>query len=479
MKYGFAVIFGFLVAVSSIQDSLARTWTQAATGKKIEAEILKVEGENVVLKLGGGKTASVPIASLSESDQEFIKEMAKGGQGEWPAFRGADGKDISPDTGLLKEWPSNGPEQLWVFDDAGMGYSGFAIVGGKLYTMGSKSTDTHMICINVADGKKVWSEAFAIDDQKGYSAGWGNGPRGTPSVSDGKVYGLGPKGNLVCMDAEKGSVIWKKDLVADFGGEPGGWGFSESPLIDGKKLIVAPGGKKAGIIALDKDSGSVIWEASDVKPGKCEYATIVVTELNGKRQYVKFFEKIIVSVDAENGKVLWQANFPDGRTAVIPTPIFEGNQLYAAAGYGAGCRAYEISSSNAVKELWNNKNMVNHHGGVVKFGDHLYGFGDGKGLVCQDWKTGESTWQENDRQFLSKGAVHIADGMIYALNEQNGAVTLVEASPQGFKQKGRFVLEPQSTKRNPQGRVWTHPVVIGGKLFLRDQELVHCYNVKG
>lgn len=484
MSKGFAITILAVIGFGSIQTSEARTWTQAATGRKIEAEAVKVDGANVVLRMAGGRTVPVPISSLSVEDQNFVKAMAAkpaagGGGGDWPAFRGPNGTDVSPDTGLLKDWPTDGPEQLWVFDDAGMGYSGFSIVGGKLYTMGTKGEDVHMVCVDISNGEKVWSKSFANDDSKGYSAGWGNGPRGTPSVSGGKVYGLGPKGVLACFDAASGKEIWNKDLVKDYGGKAGGWGFSESPLIDGDKLIIAPGGNRSGIVALNKDTGKEIWTADDVKPGKAEYATIVVTEMNGTRQYVKFFEKIIVSVDASNGKVLWQADFPDGRTAVIPTPIIEGNQVYVAAGYGSGCRAFKIGPDNSVTELWANKNMVNHHGGVIKLGDHLYGFGDGKGLVCQDWNTGEITWMKKDGQFLAKGAVHIADGMIYALNEQNGALTLAEASPSGFEEKGRFVLEPQSSKRNPKGKVWTHPVVIGGKLYLRDQELVHCYNVKG
>ena len=458
----------------------ARTWTQAASGKKIEAEFVKIDGSNVVLKMNDGRSYPVPIKSLSAEDQTFIKKQgAATGGGDWPGFRGPNGTDISPDKGLSKEWPADGgPPQLWVFDDAGSGYSGFSIVAGKLYTMGTKGDSVHMICVDISNGSRVWSKPFATDDKNGYNAGWGHGPRGTPTVSDGKVYGLGPKGVLVCMDANSGNKVWSKHLIDDFGGQAGGWGFSESPLIDGDKLLIAPGGNKAGIVALDKNTGAVIWEAAEVRPGKAEYATIVKATLNDQKQYIKFFEKIVASVDAETGKLLWQGDFPKGRTAVIPTPIVEGNRVYAAAGYNAGCVAYEIGSDNSVTELWSNDVMKNHHGGVIKFGDHLYGFSDGPGLVCQDWSTGEQVWGEKDRQHLAKGAVHIADGMIYALNEGNGAVTLVEATPDGYNEKGRFILEPQSEDRPKSGKIWTHPVVLGGKLFLRDQEYVHCYNVK-
>ncbi len=460
-----------------------RTWTQAATGRTIEADYAGVEGSNVILMVSGNRVP-VEIASLSEADQDFIRsqqEVAPVGPvgSNWPAFRGADGTGVSPDTGLLDSWPADGPKRLWIFEDAGMGYSGFSIVDGKLYTMGTKGDDVHMICIDAATGKEIWSKSFATDDQNGYNAGWGHGPRGTPTVSDGMVYGLGPKGVLVGMNAADGKKVWSVDLVDDFDGKPGGWGFSESPLVDGNKLIVAPGGSRAGIVALDKKTGDVIWTADEVRPGKAEYATVVVADIHGKRQYVKFFETTIASVDAATGELLWEAEFPDGRTAVIPTPIIEGNRVYVAAGYGAGCRGFDIGTDFSVTEVFSNKEMVNHHGGVIKFGDHLFGFGDGKGLVCQDWASGERVWMEKERQFLAKGAVHIADGKIFALNEQNGAVTLAEASPDGYEERGRFVIEPQSENRNPRGKIWTHPVVINGKLYLRDQELIYCYDVAG
>ena len=256
---------------------------------------------------------AVPVAEPETKAPEKVesKPMVKTEQPaptssstDWTTFRGPDGNDISPDTGLLKEWPADGPKQAWVFEDAGMGYSGFAVVDGKLYTMGTKGTEVHMVCVNTADGSGVWSTSFANDDSKGYNAGWGNGPRGTPTYSDGKVYGLGPKGVLVCINASDGSKVWDKDLIRDFGGKPGSWGFSESPLVDGNKLIVAPGGDQAGVVALDKNTGEVIWAANEVKPGKAEYATIVISEMNGTRQYIKVFEKIIVSAGAATGKVL-------------------------------------------------------------------------------------------------------------------------------------------------------------------------------
>ncbi|MCB1087929.1 MAG: PQQ-like beta-propeller repeat protein, partial [Verrucomicrobiae bacterium] len=228
---------------------------------------------------------------------------------------------------------------------------------------------------------------------------------------------------------------------------------------------------------LNKKTGATVWEAADLGAGKAEYASVVITEMNGKRQYIKLFDTQVVSVDAENGKPLWKSDWP-GKTAVIPTPIVDGNEVYVTSGYGVGSKLFKVGADNATEDVWVNTVMKNHHGGVVKVGDKLFGFSDGGGLICQDWKTGEMVWNEKGR-FTTKGAVMVADGNLVCLNEDDGTVTLAKASPDGFEQLGQFQLEPQSSNRNPKGKIWAHPVVIGGKLYLRDQEYIVCYDVKG
>lgn len=465
----------------------ARTWKQAATGKEIVADLVKVEDGKVHLKLANGRVGVVEIISLSLEDQEFISQQSastssagSAGGANWPQFRGPNRDGVSPDENLLKEWPSDGPEKLWVYEGAGLGYSGMAIVDGKLYTMGTQGDDVTVVCVDIATGSEVWKSDFAKDDQQGYNTGWGHGPRGTPTVADGKVYALGPKGVLACLSAEDGKKVWSKDLVGDFGGKAGGWGFSESPFVEGDKVVIGPGGSDSPVVALNKDTGAKIWTASgfEVGGGKAEYATTVPVDLNEQRQYLRLFNNQLVSLDSESGDLIWTTSWPgDKSPAVIPTPIADGNQVYISSGYGVGSKLVEVSSSNRAKDVWENKTMKNKHGGMIKYGDHIYGSSEGGGLICQDWKSGEMVWNEKGQFFGSTDSVAIADGMIYCLNDDSGTLTLAEASPDGFKQAGQFKMDPQSSQRNPKGKVWTYPLVIGGKLFLKDQEIVICYDV--
>jgi len=388
---------------------------------------------------------------------------------DWPGFRGADRQDISQETGLLKKWPDGGPKKLWTYDNAGMGYSGFSVADGTLYTLGARDVTEFAIALDAKTGKEKW----ATEIGPLLTNNWGDGPRSTPTVDHDRVYVMSGKGNLVCLTADYGKEIWSTNMAAA-GGKVPGWGYTESPLVDGPNVICTPGGSKGAMMALDKMTGKVVWQSSEWTEG-AQYSSIIAVDWNGKRQYIQHTSTVLAGVDAKDGKVLWKVSFP-GKTAVIPTPIFRDGNAYMAAGYGAGCIQVNIGPNNEVKENYANTNMVNHHGGVILVGDALYGFSDKGGWTCQDWKTGEVKWQSKN---LGKGAIHCADGMLYLLEESSGNVVLIEASPDGWKEHGRFKLEPQTEHRKPSGKIWTHPVVSNGKLYLRDQEFISCYDVKG
>lgn len=387
---------------------------------------------------------------------------------DWPQWRGPNRDDVSKETGLLKAWPEGGPKQLWVFKDAGLGYSGYSIAARKLFTMGIRNGGEELVAVDIKDGKELWSAKIG-DILKN---GWGDGPRGTPSVDGGFVYALGGQGILICASIADGKIAWQKTMQ-EFGGKTPGWGYTESVLVDGNRVLCTPGGSQGAVVALDKKTGKTLWQSKDFTDG-AQYSSIVATDLNGARQYIQLTMKSVVGLNAADGAVLWKVEFP-GKTAVIPTPIVHGNQVYVTAGYGVGCMSFKVGPGNTIEKLYENKVMKNHHGGVIQLDGHVYGHSDGVGWTCQNLATGEEVWSE--KTALGKGALAYADGRLYCLAENNGTVVLAEASTKGWKEHGRFKLDPQTTQRNPQGRIWTHPVIVGGKLYLRDQELLHCYDV--
>lgn len=394
--------------------------------------------------------------------------------GDWPQFRGPDRDDISKETGLLKQWPETGPKLLWTFKEAGLGYSGFSTSAGTLYTMGANDDgEEFLLAVDATTGTEKWRTMVGAR----YANKWGDGPRSTPTVDGDRVYALGAKGDLMCASTKDGKEIWKTSLVSDHGGKIQNWGYCESVLVKGDRVVCTPGGAKGTMLALDKMTGKTLWQTTEWTDD-CQYASIVPISHNGTGQLIQLTQKSLAGVDFKDGKVLWQTPFP-GAVAVIPTPIFKDGSVYVAAGYKVGCMMVNIGAGNQVTPVYQNTNMVNHHGGVVLVGDHLYGHSDGGGWTCQDWKTGEVVWAEKK---LGKGAIHCADGMLYLLEESNGVkpatVVLIEASPSGWNEKGRFILETQTAQRAKDGRVWVHPVVSHGKLYLRDQELIFCFDVK-
>lgn len=387
---------------------------------------------------------------------------------DWPGWRGADRTDVSTETGLLKQWPAGGPERVWLNEKGGVGYAGFAVVGDNLYTMGAYQNDERLICLDANTGERRWRTVMSNTVLEN---GWGDGPRGTPTIDGDRVYAIGGDGTIVCVEAKGGELIWKRTM-SEYGGTVPKWGYTESVLIDGDKLICTPGGSEGALVALNKMTGEKIWQSKDFTD-PADYSSVIVVEHEGTRQYIQLTQSTLVGIGADDGRVLWTYPWP-GRVAVIPTPIYRDGKVYIACGYGVGCALVKLTKDSA-EEVYENKVMKNHHGGVILVGDHLYGYSDGPGWVCQDFESGEQIWSEKNA--LGKGAIACADGMFYCVSERGGEVVLIEASPKGWQEKGRFKLDPQSQYRSPRGAIWTHPTIANGKLYLRDQELIYCYDI--
>lgn len=394
--------------------------------------------------------------------------------GDWPQWRGPDRTDLSDEKGLLQAWPENGPKRLWLNDKAGKGYSGPALVEGRLVTMGTEAVDGKemdvILALEADTGNKVWSAVLA----EMFNNNWGHGPRGTPTVAGGLVYGLTGNGTLVCVQLADGKEVWRTSMTEDLGGKVPGWGYSESVLVDDGKVICTPGGEQGTLAALDAKTGAVVWRSKGFTEG-AHYASPIVLTHNGVRQYVQLTEKVLAGVAAADGRLLWKTDWP-GRVAVIPTPIERDGYVYVTSGYGVGCKLVKLGDGSEPEEIYSNRVMKNHHGGVILLGDYLYGHSDGTDWLCQNFLTGEEVWSSDK---LGKGAIGYADGHFYCLDEGSGTVVLIEASPEGWSEKGRFQLEPQSEIRQRSGKIWTHPVISNGRLYLRDQEYIYCYDVRG
>ena len=387
---------------------------------------------------------------------------------DWPQWRGAGRVGHSPDTSILAPWPKNGPKQSWIFKDAGIGYSSFSIVGTRLFTMGARQESEQVICLDATTGKELWATSLGPV----YENNWGDGPRSTPTVDGDHLYALSATGILACLNIKDGTEVWKVDVVKSLGGELQGWGYTESVLIDGDHVICTPGGQQGTMAALHKKTGAVVWQSSKLK-GPAQYSSPIRIEVNGQPQYAQLLMNKVVGIAPKDGALLWETSFP-GRVAVIPTLVFHDNSVYATAGYGTGCQMIKLDGAEP-EVVYEEKSITNHHGGVIVVDGKIYGHSDKGGWTCQDFLTGKIEWQDES---LGKGTCTYAAGHLICVDENDGTVVLATAKPDKWQEISRFKLAPQTSLRKKEGRIWSHPVVVNGRLYLRDQDLIFCYNVK-
>jgi outer membrane protein assembly factor BamB len=398
----------------------------------------------------------------------------------WPQWRGDKRDGIAADTGLLDKWPAAGPELVWKATNLGSGFSSLSIADGRIYTMGDRADGQFVIALDLAGGKQLWATPIGdVWEPGGYA-----GPRCTPTVDGANLYVLGPHGDLVCLNAATGKVIWRRKMQEDFGGRMhSGWGYSESPLVDGDKLVCTPGGRDAAIVALDKRTGREIWRSKIPQLGPqgadgAAYSSIVVSSGGGVRQYVQLMGRGVVGVAARDGDFLWGYNRVANGTANIPTPVVEGDYVFAASGYGAGAALLKLVPDAAgvkAEEVYylDGKDFQNHHGGMILLGDYLYaGHGHNAGApTCLEWKTGQTVWRHNRGPGSGSAAVAYADGNLY-FRFQDGLMALIGATPDAYREKGTFRIP------GVEQPSWSHPVIAGGKLYLREQDALYCYDVK-
>jgi outer membrane protein assembly factor BamB len=393
---------------------------------------------------------------------------------DWPQWRGVNRDDNSPDKGLLKEWPKDGPPLAWKYTSLGEGYSSVAVVGDKVFTMGDVDGSCHVIALSRDKGEKLWSAKVGkAGGDRGHI-----GPRGTPTVDADRVYVLGQFGDLVCLKVGDGAEVWRKSLPDDFKGRVAMYKYTESPLVDGDKVICTPGGKNA-IVALNKTNGEVVWKSD--ADGATGYSSIVVSNAGGVKQYVQLLSGGVVGVDAKDGHLLWRHTKLSQQMPVIPTPIVLDDQVFCTAGYGKGGCLLTVSADSdgklKAREEYFSSKLTNKHGGAVRVGDYIYGDTDDRGrLWCVEWKTGmlKDDWLKgaSDKRGSGSASITFADGNLY-VHYQNGYLALVPATPDGYQEKGSFKIPTASSRQS-----WSHPVVVDGKLYLREQDTLYVYDVK-
>jgi outer membrane protein assembly factor BamB len=395
--------------------------------------------------------------------------------GDWPEFRGPGRDGLSTEKGLLKKWPKDGPKLIWSQGGLGLGHATVVIQGDRMYTTGDQDDGNYLHALKRDGGDRIWKRQIG----KAGGPGWGDfkGTRSTPAVDGDRVYALGQYGELICCESKSGEELWRKHFIDDFGASLPEWGFSEGLLVDGKRLVCSPGGDKGTVIALDKLSGETLWRCKDLTD-QAQYASLIRVEIAGVPQYVVFTQANVAGIGVGDGKLLWRAK-RDGKIAICTTPVYKDGHVYVTSEYDIGCNLYEIKKQGdkfVASEKYDEKSrkvMLNKHGGVVLVGNHVYGHSGPKGWVCQDLMTGELKWRA--KRELGVGTVTYADGKLFLRQEDGaGTVVMIKASPKGFEELGRF--DPPHRSKT---QVWSAPVILDGRMYVRDNDWLLCYDVRG
>ncbi|NLH16537.1 MAG: PQQ-binding-like beta-propeller repeat protein [Phycisphaerae bacterium] len=444
---------------------------------------------------------------------------------DWPQWQGINRDAKSPDTGLLKQWPQNGPPLAWRIDKLGGGDGGPAIAGGRIYLMSNRGDQEVVIALSEKDGSEIWVSPLGPAFRQQASQGR-EGPSCTPTVDGDRLYVVGLAGNVACLQTSDGKIVWQKSLADDFGGRRPMWSFRESPLVDGDKVIVTPGGTDAMLVALNKLTSETIWKskmpdapaAAAPAPGGAggpgegrggpdgprgpgegrggrggrgggfggggggaSYASAIAIDFEGQRQIVQLTASALIGVAAADGKFLWRYDKPANRMGInCSTAVHSDGMIFASSAYGAGGGLVKLSkdASGAIKaeEVYATTDMQNHHGGMILLDGYLYGAtggNEGGALACMEFKTGKILWDlRKDGQRRAKGSLTYADGLLYYRME-DGVVVLVEPKPDKYAEVSRF--EQPDRSKLP---AWAHPVIANGNLYIRDQDILFCYDVK-
>ena len=426
------------------------------------------------MKMVNKNTAALPLVAWAVIMVMSAMELSAQ---DWSQWRGTNREGIFKGANLNLDWSAKQPPLSWTFKQAGSGFSSPTVVGTTLYCQGAGGGNDFAFALDTRTGNVKWKqnlgqEYIQHDDR-------GNGPRGSVTVDGDKLYLVRGGGQIHCLSAADGKMLWQKDFKTDFDGRlQNNWGYSESPIVDGNIVICTPGGANGTMIALDKNTGNVVWRSKEWTDDAA-YSSAIVADVNGIRQFIQLGRSGVAGVAASDGKLLWKSEIAANRTAVIFTPIYVDNMVYVSSGYNAVCGLIKLTRTGDrfnAETVYSNTNLVNQHGGVILMNGYLYGYAEARYWVCQDLKTGEPVWRERDA--LGKGSILGVNDRMILFDMQSGIAVVVAASPDGWKEFGRIQIPERTKISTREKQLWAHPVIANGKLYLRDHDLLFCFDLQ-
>jgi outer membrane protein assembly factor BamB len=444
----------------------------------MDAVSSRLAGLTLVFATGAALLGAAAPGSLDPNRQ--TKTAATAAAGNWPQWRGPMRDGVSTETGLLATWPQGGPPKLWSASGLGAGFSSVAVAGGRIYTMGDRRDGQYVIALSEDAGKELWATRVGVrhDDEYG-------GPRSTPTVDGDALYVVTTSGDVVCLEAATGRERWRRSMPRDFGGQMmSSWMFAESPLVDGDRVVVTPGASKAVIITLEKRTGKDIWRAAAPRLGSngsdgAGYSSVVISNGAGVKQYIQLTGRGVISIRAADGWFMWGNNSVANNVANIATPIVKDDLVFASTGYQTGAVLLQMSADASGRVSARERyfleagTLQNHHGGFVLINGVVYGGnGHNNGFpFALDLASGKMLWDRVRGAGTGSAAVTAADGHLY-FRYQDGTMALIAANPGQYQLKSSFAIP---NVRNPS---WSHPVVTGGRMYLREQDALHVYSIR-
>jgi len=440
--------------------------------------------------------APAALAAAAQPNEPVTARLIASPEPGWPQWRGPRRDGVCDETGLLQQWPAGGPQLLWKASGLGRGYCAPIITGGRIYLAGDVADELRIFALDL-QGQPVWQSENGRAWKSPYP-----GARASCAYSEGRLYHRNAHGRVACLDARTGAELWAVDVLERFGGKTITWGLAENLLVDGPRLIVTAGGTTALMAALDKKTGATVWTTEPLRLGKSDspaqerlaepqgetdsasYGSPILFAFGGRRLLVSSSLRHIFAVDADAGKLLWTRPFPTRYSVIAATPVLVGEAVFITAPDTDCGGLFRMLSMNAplspaegeragvrgTERLWATE-LDTCHGGQVYVNGALYGacYRRDDGWVCLDARTGQIRYRTTE---LAQGSALYADGRLYCLS-QEGEMTLIKPTPNGFEFVGRFRLV-----QDRKDDAWTHPVILDKRLYLRYHDTLYCYDVR-